>query len=72
MPRRTKLSWADHELIADLDGVLRIFSAIMRVSQIERLQETTLFGNVDIGAIAMEAAELLDAAAEEKNHVSHW
>lgn len=55
------------ELIGDLDGVLRIFSAIMRVSQIERLDQTAPFGTADLSIITTEVAELFDAAAEEKS-----
>src|SRR5262245_17783256 len=61
---------ADQELIADtianLDGVLRIFSSLMRIAQIEAKAQQVAFRTVDIAEITRETIELYDAAAEEK------
>jgi signal transduction histidine kinase len=62
---------ADQALIedvtADLDDVLRIFSSLMRISQIETADRTAGFAVVDLAAVARDVAELFDAAAEEKS-----
>ena len=54
------------DVIADLDDVLRIFSSLMRISQIESADRTAGFAIVDLAAIARDVVELFDAAAEEK------
>lgn len=54
------------DVIADLDDVLRIFSSLMRISQIESADRTAGFAVVDLAAIARDVTELFDAAAEEK------
>ena len=54
------------ETIADLDRVLRIFSSLMRISQIETTDRKAAFRIVDLGDVARDVTELFDAAAEEK------
>jgi signal transduction histidine kinase len=54
------------ETIADLDDVLRMFSSLTRISQIETTNKTSAFRTVDLGEIATQVAELFDAAAESK------
>jgi signal transduction histidine kinase len=54
------------ETIADLDGVLRMFSSLTRISQIEAGDRTAVFRRtVNLSEIAREVVELFDAAAEE-------
>lgn len=55
-----------HETIADLDDVLRMFSSLTRISQIETTNKTSAFRTVDLAEIATQVAELFDAAAESK------
>lgn len=61
---------ADRALISDtmmdLDGVLRMFSSLTRISQIETSDRTAAFRTVNLAEIAREVVELFDAAAEEK------
>jgi signal transduction histidine kinase len=52
--------------IADLDEVLRIFSSLTRISQIETSDRTAAFRGVSLTRVAREVVELFDAAAEEK------
>jgi signal transduction histidine kinase len=52
--------------LANLDGVLRIFASITRISQIEAKAQKTAFRTVDITEIMSEIVDLYDAAAEEK------
>jgi signal transduction histidine kinase len=54
------------DTLADLDDVLRIFSSLTRISQIEAGSRTSAFRFVNLVEIAKEVAELFDAAAEEK------
>lgn len=60
----------DHALIgdtmADLDSVLRMFSSLTRIAQIELSDRMAAFRIVDLAHLAREVAELFDAAAEEK------
>jgi signal transduction histidine kinase len=54
------------DTIVDLDAVLRIFSSLTRISQIEAHDRTVAFRTVNLAEIASEVVELFDAAAEEK------
>jgi signal transduction histidine kinase len=54
------------DTMADLDGVLRMFSSLTRISQIEASDRTAAFRTVDLAEIVREVVELFDAAAEEK------
>jgi len=53
------------DTIADLDAVLRMFSSITRISQIETQARKDGFRTVDLVEIASEVVELYDAAAEQ-------
>jgi len=53
--------------LTDLDDVLRMFSALTRISQIETTTQASGFRPVDLVEIGESVAELYDAAAEEKN-----
>ncbi|MBU6458244.1 MAG: hypothetical protein KGQ48_12010 [Bradyrhizobium sp.] len=53
------------DTIADLDAVLRIFSSITRIAQIEMQARKGAFRTVNLVEIAGEVVELYDAAAEQ-------
>ena len=53
------------DTIADLDAVLRIFTSITRIAQIETEVRKEAFRTVNLVEIAHEVVELYDAAAEE-------
>jgi signal transduction histidine kinase len=53
------------DTIADLDAVLRIFSSITRIAQIETQARRSAFRTVNLVEIASEVVELYDAAAEQ-------
>jgi signal transduction histidine kinase len=55
-----------NDTIADLDGVLVMFSSLLRISQIEAHDRTAAFRAIDLAEIVREVVELFDAAAEEK------
>ena len=54
------------DTLADLDGVLRMFSSLTRISQIEANERTDTARTVNLSEIAREVTELFDAAAEDK------
>jgi signal transduction histidine kinase len=54
------------DTMADLDGVLRMFSSLTRISQIEASDRAAAFRPVNLVEIASEVVELFDAAAEDK------
>jgi len=54
-----------NETMADLDSVLRMFSSLTRISQIEASDRTSAFRTVNLAEIAREVVELFDAAAED-------
>jgi signal transduction histidine kinase len=53
------------DTIADLDAVLRIFSSLTRIAQIETQARKGAFRAVNLAEIAGEVVELYDAAAEQ-------
>jgi signal transduction histidine kinase len=53
------------DTIADLDAVLRIFTSITRIAQIETQVRKGAFRTVNLVEIAREVVELYDAAAEQ-------
>ncbi len=53
------------DTIADLDAVLRIFSSITRIAQIETQERKGAFRTINLVEIASEVVELYDAAAEQ-------
>jgi signal transduction histidine kinase len=53
------------DTIADLDAVLRIFTSITRIAQIETQVRKEAFRTVNLVEIAREVVELYDAAAEQ-------
>ena len=53
------------DTLADLDGVLHMFSSLTRISQIEANGRTDASRPVNLAEIAREVAELFDAAAED-------
>jgi signal transduction histidine kinase len=53
------------DTIADLDAVLRIFSSLTRIAQIETQARRGAFRTVNLAEIASEVVELYDAAAEQ-------
>ena len=53
------------DTIADLDAVLRIFSSLTRIAQIETQARKGAFRTVNLVEIAGEVVELYDAAAEQ-------
>jgi signal transduction histidine kinase len=54
------------DTMVDLDGVLRMFASLTRISQIEASDRTAAFRTVNLAEIAREVVELFDAAAEDK------
>jgi signal transduction histidine kinase len=55
------------DTIIELDEILRTFSSILRISQIEMRNQRVGFHDIDLTQTAREVVELFDAAAEEKS-----
>jgi signal transduction histidine kinase len=53
------------DTLADLDGVLRMFTSLTRISHIEASDRTDAFRAVDLSEVARDVVELFDAAAED-------
>lgn len=51
--------------IAELDGILKTFSSLLRISRIEAQDRGAGFREVDLGALAREVVELFEPTAEE-------
>jgi signal transduction histidine kinase len=54
------------DTMAELDAVLAVFSALLRISRIEVDDRRMAFRAVDLAGIVRDVAELFDAAAEER------
>jgi signal transduction histidine kinase len=54
------------DMMGDLDAVLRMFTSLMRISQIEANDKIAAFRPINLSEIANEVVELYDAAAEQK------
>jgi signal transduction histidine kinase len=55
------------DTMADLDDVLRMFSSLTRISQIETTTRTSGFRAVDLVEVTEAVVDLYDAAAEDKD-----
>ena len=52
--------------ISDLDGIVGIFQALLRISEIEAGARRSHFADVDLSELLRELAELYEAVAEER------
>lgn len=52
--------------IQDLDSMMAVFQALMRISEIEAGARRAAFAAFDLGPVLLDIAELYDAVAEEK------
>lgn len=52
--------------IAELDGIIAVFQAILRIAEIEAGARRSAFAPFDLSALLADAAELYEAVAEEK------
>ncbi len=50
----------------DLDGVVSVFEALLRIAEIEAGSRRSAFDTVDVAPLLQDLAELYDAAAEER------
>jgi len=51
---------------ADLDGIVAVFQALMRISEIEAGSRRSAFAELDLGPLLADLAELYGVVAEEK------
>jgi len=52
--------------IADLDGIVSVFQALLRIAEIEAGSRRSAFAQLDVSALLADVAELYGAVAEEK------
>lgn len=52
---------------ADLDGIVAVFQALLRISEIEAGSRRSAFAPLDLGPLLADLAELYEAVAEEKD-----
>nr|WP_325681796.1 HAMP domain-containing sensor histidine kinase [Rhodopila sp.] len=52
--------------IADLDGIVQVFQALLRIAQIEAGSRRSAFTNMDVVPVLAEVADLYDAVAEDR------
>jgi signal transduction histidine kinase len=50
------------------DEILQMFAAILRITEVESGDRRALFAPIELGGLAEEVAELLDAMVEESGH----
>jgi signal transduction histidine kinase len=60
------LGAAIERAIADLDGIVAVFQALMRISEIEAGSRRSAFAMFDLAPVLADMAELYGAAAEDK------
>ncbi len=53
--------------IADLDGIVAVFQALLRISEIEAGSRRSAFAPLDVAPLLADVAELYGAVAEEQN-----
>jgi signal transduction histidine kinase len=67
---RTEMGPGDEEAVAaaidEADGLLQTFNALLRIARVESRQRTDGFREVDLAAIALDAAELYSPVAEAR------
>jgi signal transduction histidine kinase len=62
----TELRSAIERAIADLDDIVAVFQALLRIAEIEAGSRRVAFATVDIAPVLADAAELYGAVADEK------
>ncbi len=55
------------QAIADADGLLKTFNALLRIARIETQQHVESFADTDMGALLHDVVELYEPLAEEKH-----
>ena len=53
---------------SDLDGIVAIFQALLRIAEIEAGARRSAFAHVDVSALLRDLAELYEAVAEDGGH----
>ena len=67
MPRRAAdLRAAIERATADLDGIVAVFQALLRIAEIEAGSRRSAFAPVDLAPLLADVAELYGAVAEEQ------
>ena len=67
--RSSELRAAIERATADLDGIVAVFQALLRIAEIEAGSRRAAFATVDVAPLLADVAELYGAVAEEKGIV---
>ncbi len=62
----TELRAAIERTIADLDGIVAVFQALLRIAEIEAGSRRSAFARIDLAPLIADLAELYGAVAEER------
>jgi signal transduction histidine kinase len=62
-----ELQAAIERATADLDGIVAVFQALLRIAEIEAGSRRSAFARIDVAPLLAEVAELYGAVAEEKD-----
>ncbi len=57
------------EAVAEAEDILAMFAAILRIAEIEGGERRAMFERIDLGALAADVAESLDAMVEDSGRV---
>ncbi|MCA3364843.1 MAG: HAMP domain-containing protein [Roseomonas sp.] len=73
-PDEESLRAAMETTVADLDGISRVFQALLRIAEAEAGARRAAFAPFDLAAVLTDAAEVYGALAEERGqHLeTHW
>ena len=66
MRPRSDLRAAIERAEADLDGVVAIFNALLRIAEIEAGSRRSAFADIDLAPLLLDLADLYGAVAEER------
>ena len=66
MPGTAELRAAIERATADLDGIVAVFQALLRIAEIEAGSRRSAFARLDLAPLLADLAELYGAAAEER------
>jgi signal transduction histidine kinase len=73
-PDEESLRAAMETTVADLDGISRVFQALLRIAEAEAGARRAAFASFDLSAVLADAAEVYGALAEERGQhlVTQW
>lgn len=68
----TDFRGAVEDALGDLDAIMETFDALLRITQIEAGARRARFGNIDLGSVLDDVADVYIAVAEDAGHQFSW